>query len=214
MSKKLLTEEDKKAIEEAVRRAEARTSGEIVFAVADASDHYHHVTIQGALIGMALATAAYLAVPLSHTVTAILWTELISFAVFYALTPHLPLRRRLISGKEMDARVHEAAFMQFYSSGLYRTREANGVEIFLSVFERRVVVIGDKGIHEKMGNPHWDEVRDRIIRGIRQGKAREGICSAIESCGEALAKHFPHRPDDINELPDQVIDRKIDPEAP
>lgn len=211
---KLLTEEDKRAIEEAVHQAEARTSGEIVFVTADASAHYHYSTIQGALIGMAAATAIYLALPVSHTITGVLWTELISFAILYALLPYLPYRRWLIPAREMDARVHEAAFMQFYSSGLYRTQESNGVEIYLSLFERRVVVIGDRGIHEKMGNPHWDEVRDKIVRGIRDGKAREGICAAIECCATALVLHFPHRPDDINELPDQIIDRKLDQEAP
>ncbi len=203
---KLLTEEDKKEIEQAIRRAEAQTSGEIVFALSDASDRYHHATMQGALAGMAVAAAVYLALPVSRTITALLWTELISFAVLYALLPRLPWRRWFIPGREMDERVRQAAFMQFYSSGLHRTRESNGVEIYLSVLERRVVVIGDRGIHEKMGTPHWDDVRDRIIRGIREGKAREGICTAVEACGEALAKHFPHRPDDVNELSDKVID--------
>ncbi len=211
---KLLTEEDKRTIERAVQNAEAQTSGEIVFAVADASAHYHHSAIQGALIGMAAATAAYLVMPLAHTITTVLWIELISFSALYALLPHLPLRRLLISDREMNARVHEAAFMQFYASGLYRTRESNGIEIYLSLFERRVVVIGDRGIHEKMGNPHWDEVRNRIIEGIRTGKTVEGICSAIEVCGKALAEHFPRRPDDINELSDEVVDRKVNPEAP
>ncbi len=211
---KLLTEEDKRAIEEAIKSAEARTSGEIVFAVAESSAHYHHSIIQGALIGMAAATAAYLILPVSHSITAVLWIELISFAALYALLPHLPWRRWLISSREMNARVHEAAFMQFYASGLYRTRESNGVEIYLSLFERRVVVIGDKGIHEKMGNTHWEDVRNRIIQGIKEGKAREGICAAISACGQALAEHFPHRPDDVNELSDRVIDRKLDSEAP
>jgi putative membrane protein len=211
---KLLTEEDRKIIEEAVRKAEALTSGEIVFALADASAHYHHATIQGALIAMAVATAAYLALPVTHTITAVLWTELISFAVLYALLPRTPWRRVLISEREKNARVHEAAFMQFYSSGLYHTRESNGIEIYLSVFERRVVVIADKGIHEKMGNPHWDEVRDRIVQGIRAGRSREGICAAIEICGKALAQHFPRRPDDVNELPDKIIDRDLKAEAP
>lgn len=214
MHRTLLTQEDRKAIEDAVRKAEAQTSGEIVFAVTDASAHYHHATIQGAVIGMAVASAVYLSLPFSHTITGMLWTELLSFVFFYALIPYVPWRRWLISAREMDARVHEAAFMQFYTSGLYRTRESNGVEIYLSLFERRVVVIGDRGIHEKMGNPHWDGVRDRIIQGIKQGKPREGICTAIEICGEALALHFPHRLDDVNELPDQVIDSRLDPEAP
>jgi putative membrane protein len=204
---KLLSETDKKTIADAIQKAEATTSGEIVFTVADASAQYRSTTLWGSLIGMAFVTALYLLLPFSHHITALLWTEIISFGFFIAVLPHMPLRRLLIPKQEMDARVHEAAFMQFYSSGLYRTRESNGVEIYLSIFERRVVVIGDKGIHEKMGNPHWDNVRDLIIQGIKTGQACRGICDAIESCGKALAQYFPPRPDDINELSDRVIER-------
>jgi putative membrane protein len=205
----LLTEEDKEAISEAIRKAETTTSGEIVFAVADASARYHHATIQGALAGVLVATAIYLALPAQHSIGILLWTELVSFALFYAVVPRLPCRRWFIPGCEMDARVGQAAFMEFYSRALYRTRESNGILIYLSLLERRVVVLGDRGIHERMGDRHWNEVRDMIIRGIRQGKAREGICSAVESCAKALAEHFPCRDDDINELPDQVIDGTI-----
>jgi putative membrane protein len=211
---RLLTEEDKKSIKEAIKKAETVTSGEIVFTVTDASARYYYATLQGAVIGMAAVTAIFLAFPMTHTVTEVLWIQFISLALFYALLPFVPWRRLLISKEDMDARVHEAALMQFFSSGLYRTREANGIEIFLSVFEKRVVVIADHGIHEKMGNVHWDDVRDRIILGIHAGKAREGICSAIEVCGESLAKHFPRHPDDVNELPDHVIDSQIRTNAP
>ena len=157
---------------------------------------------------MVVSAAIYLALPVAHSIVLLLWVQLVSFAVFYALFENSPWRRWFISGAEMDARVHDAALLEFYNSGLYRTREENGVLIYLSVFERRVVVLGDRGIHEKMGNPHWDEVRDRIIRGIRAGRAREGICEAIDLCGKALAQHFPRRADDTNELSDQVLDRR------
>ena len=210
---KLLSEEDHKAIEAAVKRAEATTSGEIVFATAEASANYYHATLQGAIIGMAIAAAVYLMVPVAHTTTVLLWTEVLSFAFWYALLPRIPWRRWIVSQQEMDARVREAALMQFYASGLHRTRESNGVEIYLSIFEREVVVIGDRGIHLKMGDEHWKNVRDLIIRGIKGGDARGGICAAIESCGKALAQYFPPRADDTNELPDQVISRPIHPQA-
>ena len=67
-----LTEEDKKHIEEAIRKAEATTSGEIVFAAAPASATYRHTTIQGALMGMAIVTAIFLLLPIGHTVTHLL----------------------------------------------------------------------------------------------------------------------------------------------
>lgn len=212
--KTLLSEEDRNAIAETIRKAEARTSGEIVFAITDASDHYHHAILIGSLLGMTAATGVYLALPVEHAIGMLLWTQLVSCAFFYALLSRLRLQRRLIPGRELDAKVREAALLEFYSSGLYRTRESDGILIYLSVFERRVVVLGDRGIHEKMGDRHWDDVRDKIIQGIKEGKAREGICAAVEICGKALAEHFPHRKDDINELPDQVIDRSSKRDEP
>jgi putative membrane protein len=210
---KQLSDNDKKLVEEAIKKAEAATSGEIVFTAAEASARYDHATLQGALIGMAMATAVFLMLPIAHTTTSLLWTEFLSFAVFYTMLPRLSWRRWIISKQEMDARVHEAAFMQFYSSGLYRTRESNGVEIYLSFFERRVVVIGDRGIHEKMGDQHWQKVRDLIIQGIKDGDVRGGICAAIGACGQSLAQHFPPRTDDIDELPNRVITRPLHPES-
>ncbi|MBM3790701.1 MAG: hypothetical protein FJW35_10195 [Acidobacteria bacterium] len=202
-----LNDEDKKAIAETVREAEARTSGEIVFAVTDASGSYRHAALQGALAATAVITAVFLLLPLTHTIGLVLWTELVAFGFFYALAPWLPIRRWFTRSQEMEGRVQEAAFREFYSSGLFRTREANGVLIYLSLFERRVVVLGDRGIHERMGAPHWNDVRDRIIQGVRQGQARKGICAAIAACGKALETHFPRPADDTNELPNQVIDR-------
>ncbi len=211
---KLLSEEDHRAIEQAIRKAEETTSGEIVFTAAEASANYRHATLQGAVIGMALAAAVYLLLPVPHGIPALLWTQVLSFALLFALIPRVPLRRWLVSRSEMDARVREAALAQFYSAGLHRTRESNGVEIYLSLFEREVVVIGDRGIHSIMGDQHWQNVRDQIIGGIRGGDARGGICKAIETCAEAMAHYFPPRADDVNELSDQVIRRPVHPEAP
>ncbi|NLT32111.1 MAG: hypothetical protein GXX81_01570 [Acidobacteria bacterium] len=202
-----LSEQEQKAVEEAIRKAESRTSGEIVFVVTPASGRYLHGTLLGALLGMAAVTIVFLLLPFRHTPLSILTVEPLAFAVFYALLPRLPLRRWFISKQTLDTRVREAAFLQFYSSGLDRTRESNGVEIYLSLFERQVVVLGDRGIHARMGDRSWDEVRDLIIQGIREKRPGEGICAAIELLGEVLAEHFPARPDDINELPDGVIRR-------
>jgi putative membrane protein len=207
----LLSEDDKSAVSEAVRRAEAGTSGEIVFALTDASARYRDASLRGAVLFMAAASAVYLSLPIVHSIPILLWTETLAFGVSFAVMAYFPWRRWFIPKHEMNQRVHEAALMEFYTSGLYRTRDSNGVLIYLSVLERRVVVLGDKAIHDKMGD-RWDEVRDTIIRGIREGRARAGICAAIDICGQSLASHFPRKSDDTNELPDDVIDRRPRPD--
>lgn len=201
----LLSEEDKKAIAEAIRGAELKTSGEIVFSLAQSSGNYRYADFQGALSGMAAATVLYLLLPLHHSVLGLLWTEVLAFLAFLLLFSRLPIRRWFIAPEEMETRTWHAAFTQFYEHGLYRTRESNAVLIYLSQFEKRVVVLGDKGIHGKMGDVKWNEVKDLIVQGIHNGRPREGICQAIEVCGQMLAQHFPRPPDDTDELSNRVI---------
>jgi uncharacterized membrane protein len=74
---KLLTDEEKKQIESAIQKAESMTSGEIVFATADASSNYRHATLLGALIGMTIAAIVYMLLTYSPNLIYLLLTELI-----------------------------------------------------------------------------------------------------------------------------------------
>jgi putative membrane protein len=74
----------------------------------------------------------------------------------------------------------------------------------LAVFERRVIILGDRGVNAKVNPAYWDGIRDRIIAGIKKRNAGPAITEAIKSVADDLKAHFPHSPDDRNELPDGV----------
>jgi len=93
----------------------------------------------------------------------------------------------------------------FRRLGMHRTAERHGVLIYIAVEERRLAVVGDEGIHARVGDTHWNEVRDLMIEILREkGPPRRALERAIETLGRALAEHFPRRPDDRNELSDDV----------
>jgi uncharacterized membrane protein len=93
----------------------------------------------------------------------------------------------------------------FRRLGMHRTAERHGVLIYVAVEERRLAVVGDEGIHARVGDAHWTEVRDLMIEILREnGPPRRALERAIEALGRALAEHFPRRPDDENELSDDV----------
>jgi uncharacterized membrane protein len=93
----------------------------------------------------------------------------------------------------------------FRRLGMHRTAERHGVLIYVAVEERRLAVVGDEGIHGRVGDLHWNEVRDLMIETLREnGPPRRALERAIEALGRALAEHFPRRPDDRNELSDEV----------
>jgi uncharacterized membrane protein len=112
--------------------------------------------------------------------------------------------RVFVSHKEVqDALV--AAQTQFERMKMQRTRDRNGVLIFVAPRTRQFAVVGDAGIHSRCGPEFWNEVASQMSERFQQGAFTAGIVHAIHRAGSLLAHHFPRRPDDENELPDQVM---------
>jgi putative membrane protein len=113
-----------------------------------------------------------------------------------ALTP-TPLKRR---------RVHQAAMAQLAATRLLGSGVVAAVVIFASEADRMVVVVGDEAIHMKAGDPVWKAAVDAVLQGIRSGDPASGFVRAIETCGAALAEHFPPSGDGHNALSDRLVE--------
>lgn len=99
-------------------------------------------------------------------------------------------------------RTGERAFVRL---GMTRTRERNGVLFFIVPSRRAFVVLGDRGIHERVGDELWRRVVAEMSPYFARHEFTEGVLLGIELVAEALAQHFP--PDasaNPNELPDSV----------
>lgn len=92
----------------------------------------------------------------------------------------------------------------FEKIGMARTRERNGVLFFVSTQDRKLAVIGDKGIHEHVAQDFWADVMEHVETRFGEGRFGEGLAEGIAMAGAELATHFPRRTDDANELPDAV----------
>lgn len=100
-----------------------------------------------------------------------------------------------------------AAREEFARLEMHRTREHNAVLILVAPASRKFALFGDEAIHAKCGQPFWDEVAAAMSGFFRQGKYTDGLVHGIERAGTLLAEHFPHQPDDKNELSNEVIER-------
>src|SRR6478609_9167300 len=47
---------------------------------------------------------------------------------------------------------------RFEKLGMTKTRERNAVLLYFAPLAQKFAIIGDQGIHEKCGQPFWDEV--------------------------------------------------------
>jgi uncharacterized membrane protein len=101
--------------------------------------------------------------------------------------------------------IEKAADKAFVRMGVTRTRDRNGVLLFVVPSRRKFVVLGDRGIHERVGQAFWNSVAAAIAERFRDGDFTGGLVQAIEVIGEQLSTHFPYDPStDRDELSDDV----------
>lgn len=211
----ILSEVDQQAIQEAVRKAELRTSGEIVpFVVARSSSYLIAFWKAAGIFGMAalvfilLMSTVYTGWGFGWMLTppGIVVIVTVSALLGVLLVRFIPGLQRLIAGRAaLIEGVRNRAFQAFISEEIFNTRERTGILLFISIFERRVEVIGDSGINAHVKQEDWSSVVADVISGIRAGKLGDGLVSAIDRCGGLLEdKGVEIRPDDTNELSDSV----------
>jgi putative membrane protein len=205
-AKDFFTAAEQQRIEAAVQLAESRTSGEIVPMVVDESYDYPRAEILGAGL-LALASAVSLSWAFfGESLWHFLWLFVLGYFPFKQLIRRVPaLRRRLIHPTEISAEVAEKAIVCFLEQGLHHTCDETGILILISLFERRVQVLADRGINAVVPPSTWDGIVATITAGIRSGDTATALCAAIETCGRLLEAHFPVKADDRDELPNLIL---------
>ena len=218
-SKIPLSDDDQKRIAKAVELAEKKTSGEIATALIKESSDYAVYELYFSLIaGFLYFTFLLIFYPaVSSWMENLFWSSQSWYVTaFYGLTTilfigltyffsNLPFVDRLIvPRKVMDEKVRSRAMQHFTESGVYSTRDHTGILIFISLLERRVEILADKGISDKIPQDQWDSLVADLSVAIKNGDMADGLCRAVESCGKKLSGHFPIKADDTNELSDSV----------
>ncbi len=102
-------------------------------------------------------------------------------------------------------RVEKAARRTFQRLGMHRTRDRNAILFFLVPARRRFAVIGDEGIHARVGPDFWSTIVGAVAERFRKAEYTEGLVEGIETVGRELAAHFPFDPEtDMNELSNDI----------
>lgn len=101
--------------------------------------------------------------------------------------------------------VEKTAQKAFRRLGMENTADRNGVLIFLVPSRKKFVILGDAGIHEKVGQDFWHDASACLSSRFRDGAFTEGLVEVIHLVGDRLATHFPSAGEaDRNELSDEV----------
>lgn len=201
---RFLTDDDRKRVLDAVKDAESRTAGEIRVLIVGRSARRAWVPALAAGIAAGGGTFALLNASAwgwagtAETITAASLGAAVALAGWWLIPRGRGAKKRSVWAR---------AGREFTRLGIGRTTGATGVLLMFSLWERETVVLADKAINEKVTPDTWARHVNVLVDGVKAGRPGEGIAAAVKEIGALLARHFPRRPDDVNELPDDVETR-------
>lgn len=208
---KILTGEFKNKIKEAVQEAEKQSGGELVTYIARESDGYNSIYWVGGFFSVFIGSSVFIflygffefvASNSFFFLGALFLFPLLIISILFLIKP---LRLLFINKNQMDYYVNLKAKEAFLDNEVFNTDDRTGILIYISLFEKRVVVLGDGGINKKVSRDKWDSVIRTIINGIKNNSLLAGIVSGILLCGNILKENnVKKRFRDKNELDDSM----------
>lgn len=105
--------------------------------------------------------------------------------------------------KNLSAR--DRAVEVFSRLRVWDTEENTGVLVYVQWLDHRVEIVADRGISVRVAQGEWEGICRHMEAAFRQGRFEPGAVEAIQAVGELLAKHFPARTDNPNELSDRPV---------
>ena len=98
----------------------------------------------------------------------------------------------------------DRAIELFVKLGMHATEERNGVLVYVAIKDHQLAVLGDEGIHRKVGNEYWNAEVMKMLRDFNRDNYAKGIAGCVEDIGHALQQFFPYTDKDKNELSDEI----------
>ncbi|KQB52911.1 hypothetical protein AQS70_12455 [Pseudomonas endophytica] len=200
----LLTQEQKRQVEEAVTRAEQRTDAEIVTVLAPRADDYSYIPLLWASLIALVVPALVHFLNSGLTIYSLLMLQWATF-VFLSLIFRIPvLTTFMIPARVRHWRASNLARRQFLEQKLHHTQDRTGVLIFVSEAERYVEIIVDEGISQHLDNSDWGSIVSDFVRRVALGHTAQGFVACIEASAELLEKHVP-KTQTRNQLPNRLV---------
>jgi putative membrane protein len=188
----------------AVRSIEAESSAEIVVTVKRASGDYRDADV---VVGAAVAWLALLLLlflPQDFDVRLMPLDVALGFLLGYVMSTRSDVLRRLATrATRLQRLVDVAARAAFVELGIHRTRGRTGILVYVSMLERRVVLVADRALHDEGLTSALDEAQG-ALNGALARLDFTALIEGLEALGPRLAPTLPRADDDENELPDEV----------
>lgn len=96
---------------------------------------------------------------------------------------------RIVPESDVDAFARARA--EFEGAGLHRAEERNVALVLVAPRARKYAVIGDRALHERVGDAFWNELVKEMQPYFAGGRTTDAIVHAVRRVGAELHRHFP-----------------------
>jgi putative membrane protein len=187
----MLTDQQARRIEQAVKAAEAATSSEIAVCILPASGEDRGMA---AIAGMLAFAAVEVVGPiLWWGFDRVIWTAIAAVAaiVIFWLCDHFDLGLRCLPTRLLVKDARRAARAAFLDHGLDNGLERNAVMLFVSRAERYVEILPDRAAAAAIGPAQWAAIVDEFRQRMRAADLGEAVAGAVAKIGALCAARFP-----------------------
>ena len=87
---------------------------------------------------------------------------------------------------------------------MHKTKDSNGVLIYVAVNSKQFAICGDNGINKVVPNDFWESTKNIMASHFQNGNFKQGLVDGILKAGEQLKKYFPYQDEDTNELSNEI----------
>lgn len=212
--KQILSDQERSRLDARVAETEQRTGTQIVLSVIQRSDVYAELPWKAFAMGTSAAGLILLLLywrfhdryPDDQAV--IMVAGILASGAFLALLSVIMPRfaKCFLSGYRAEVEVQQYAQSLFLGRELFATEKRTGILLLVSLFERRVVILSDRGLDARL----TEEDRRCMIAAMTPFLKRRQIGQAFDAGLDSLSRMLATISSEArnNELPDDIIEEE------
>ncbi|MDP3840766.1 MAG: hypothetical protein Q8Q54_17760 [Methylococcales bacterium] len=178
---------------------------EVVVLIKPRSGNYDDVPLGlGANLSMIMFSYLFL-VDTSFDSYLVYFMTLSAFGLGMLLGIVLPMMQRLLAGKQRKQRnVEIMARALFQKGGLHHTSTKVGTLIYVSLLEKMVYIVADRGAQMAIPDTEWQAINSRLASIFNAKNPAEALLTELAQCRHIFHQYIPALENNSNELPDDL----------
>lgn len=190
---------------ETIAEVEKVSSVEIVTIVKKQSGNYNSYLLWAASIFAFAVFSFFMFIPIIFGDYLIYMATIAAFSLVVAAGMLIPaFQRFLVNELKLEREVEVLGRAVFQKSGIRHTRDKTGMLIFCSLFEKRVLLLPDRGIEMAIPQDEWDTIEQNFKNIFSLPNPADALLIELNNTKAVFEKYLPVAEDDINELPDDL----------